>query len=184
VRTARLAGAVVLAACLPNPQSVKERRESFDRSDLKGEVILNAVPEDARPVKTMFEGAIELVAVRAKPAEPSPGDEVELEYFWRVERPFARDVKVFIHGDALGGGEARRIHGDHWPARGRYPTGVWQVGEIIRDRFTLRIPSDYGPRRLGLHSGLYKGKDRLDITDRGRVTASADDRALAVEFRF
>ncbi len=177
-------GAVLLAACLPNPKSVKERRESFDRSGLAGEVILEAVPEDAEPVGTVFEGAIELAATRTTPPEPKPGDEVQLEYFWRVARPFARDVKVFIHGDALGGAEARRIHGDHWPARGRYPTGVWQEGEIIRDRFSIRVPSDYGPRRLGLYSGLYRGKDRLDITERGRVTASADDRALAVEFRF
>lgn len=177
-----VAGALLIG-CLPNPQSVKERQEGFDRSDLVGEVILDGLPEDVVPVETVFGGAIELVGTRLDPPEPQPGQSIQVEYYWRVLRPFARDMKVFVHGDALEG-DARRIHGDHWPAGGRYPSGVWQVGEIIRDRFTLRVPSDYGPRRLGLYSGLYRGKDRMDITKKGRVTASADDRALAVEIRF
>ncbi|MEM1025730.1 MAG: hypothetical protein AAGD10_05015 [Myxococcota bacterium] len=175
--------ALLSVGCLPNPQSVKERREGFDRSGLNESFILSELPQDVAPVGTIFEGAIELVGTRIDPPEPRPGQAIRVEYFWRVLRPFARDMKVFIHGDALEG-DARRIHGDHWPAEGRYPTGVWQAGEIIRDPFTLRVPSDYGPPKLGLYSGLYRGKDRLDITEKGRVNASADDRALAVEIRF
>jgi len=34
-----------------------------------------------------------------------------------------------------------------------------------------------------LYSGLYRGDDRLDLTSKGRKTATSDDRSLAVEIR-
>ncbi|MGF1509280.1 MAG: hypothetical protein ACFB9M_07225 [Myxococcota bacterium] len=161
---------------------MKERRSSFDRTKLAGSVIVDAIPEGARPVGAVFGNALELAAVRVEPEMPRPGDVVTIEYYWRVLRPTARDFKVFVHGDALEG-SYRRLHGDHWPADGKYPTGVWQEGEIIRDSFRFAIPGSYGPPRLGLYTGLYRGEDRLDLTDKGERPATRDDRSLAAEFR-
>lgn len=168
------------AACLPNPQSVRERREAFDHGRYVGKVLLAEVPETARKIGVVFGHQIELAAVELEPAEPKQGDRVQVTYYWRALEPVARDFQVFVHGDALEGSD-RRLHGDHWPAGGAIPTGVWRPGEVVKDRFLLAIPGSYAGRRLGLYTGLYRGEDRLRITDRGSVEATSDHRALAVQ---
>ena len=46
--------AYAFVACLPNPQSVKERRETFDRDSLKGSLIFDSSPSDMVPVGAEF----------------------------------------------------------------------------------------------------------------------------------
>lgn len=174
---AALAGGL---ACMPNPQSVKERRAEFDRSGLEGRYIVKELPSDLVRVGAVFEDSIELVGYTIDPPRPKRGDNVQVTYYWTAHRETARDFKVFIHGDAIEG-SYRRLHGDHWPADGKYPTGVWRTGEYVKDPFRLKIPGSYGPDRLGLYSGLYRGDDRLDLTQKGRKPGTADDRSLAVE---
>jgi hypothetical protein len=171
----------LLCACLPNPQSVRERRDSFDWERFRGTLVLDQVPDDARPVGAVFEKQFELVAVRTEPEEPKRGDRVRVTYYWRALEEVARDFRVFVHGDAMEG-SYRRIHGDHWPAEGLIPTGVWRPGQIVADPFEIRIPSSYGPPRIGLYSGLYQGDDRLRLTDKGRVEGTSDNRSVAVAF--
>lgn len=183
-RTLRAAvAALAIGACLPNPQSVRERREGFDRSRYAGTLLLDAVPEGATPLGVQFEGQIELVAAKVEPPQPQRGERAQVTYYWRALREVARDFQVFVHGDALEG-SYRRLSFDHWPARGKIPTGVWKPGEIVVDRFTVSVPSSYGPRRMALYSGLYKGDDRLRITEPGKVQATNDNRSLAVELSF
>jgi len=168
------------SGCMPNPKSVRERRTDFDRSGLKGRYIVEELPKNLVPVGAVFDDAFELVGYTMRPERPKRGDEVDITYYWTARRESARDFKVFIHGDAIEG-SYRRLHGDHWPADGRYPTGVWRVGEYVKDPFSIRIPGSYGPPRLGLYSGLYRGDDRLRLTERGRKSGTADNRSLAVE---
>lgn len=170
------------SACLPDPQSVKERRESFPREGMKGDLILDAVPEGATPVGAVFGERLELVAYSLSKT-PTTGSRLGVTFYWRANKPADEDYQVFVHGDALEG-NARRIHGDHFPAKGEYPTDVWQDGEIVADPFTIVIPPGYGPKRLGLYTGLYKGSYRVPLTSPGRQPAGQDNRSLAVEIRF
>jgi hypothetical protein len=181
---ATLAGlAVAAGACLPNPQSVRERRAEFDRSGLEGAYIVRELPPDIERVGAIFDDAFELVGYTLDPPRPKRGDTVRVVYYWTALSEQPRDFRVFIHGDAIEG-SYRRLHGDHWPADGKYPTGVWRTGEYVRDPFTLAIPGSYGPPRLGLYSGLYRGDERLRVSSRGRKTATSDNRSLAVEITF
>lgn len=180
-----LAVGLALAAfgCLPNPQSVKERREGFDRQDLRGTLILEAPPPDMTPVEAVFGDRLKLVGYTLDPKRPRPGDRVTVTFFWTALKTVAEDYKVFVHGDAIGG-KASRLHGDHYPAEGEYPTDVWQVGEVVADPFTIWIPPGYGPSRLGLYTGLYKKKYRVPLTDRGKAYGTGDNRSRAVEIVF
>lgn len=180
VRVVMCAAVVAAAACLPNPQSVKERRAEFDRSGLQGAYIVSELPDDLERVGAVFDDTFELVGYTLDPPRPKRGDTVTVTYYWRALEPSARDFQVFIHGDAING-EYRRLHGDHWPADGKYPTGVWREDEYVKDPFRVAIPSSYGPDRLGLYSGLYRGDDRLRLTERGRKQGTSDNRSLAVE---
>lgn len=168
---------------MPNPQSVKERRVNFDRSGLKGRLILDAAPDDMTRVDSIFGGTIKLLGYRLEPTNPGRGSSVAVTYYWSALEPIAEDYMVFIHGDAIGG-QASRLHADHYPAQGDYPTDVWQVGEVIVDRFSVGIPPGYGAPAVGLYSGLYKGAYRVPLTENGRVAGGRDNRAMAVRIQF
>jgi hypothetical protein len=175
--------AILWSSCLPNPQSVKERRETFDRSGLLGSLILESPPPNLRPVGAVFGGRIKLLGYTLEPAQPRPGDRITVTYYWTALKTVDEDYEVFIHGDAITG-KSSRIHGDHFPAEGDYPTDVWQVGEIVADPFKIWIPTGYGPKQLGLYSGLYKDKYRVPLTDKGSAYGSGDNRSRAVEIVF
>ena len=175
--------AVALCACLPNPQSVKERREGFDRDSLRGKLILDQLPSDARKVGAVFGNRIELAAVRTDPPNPKRGDKVQVTFFWTAKKPVNEDYMVFVHGDAIGG-NARRIHGDHWPAKGKYPTDVWRSGEYVVDTFQMDISADYGAPKLGVYTGLYKGNYRVPRTDKGAVYGDNENRTRPLEIAF
>ncbi|MBI4818930.1 MAG: hypothetical protein HY791_21850 [Deltaproteobacteria bacterium] len=172
-----------LSACLPNPQSVNERRESFDRKGLVGSVILDRLPTNATAVNAVFGERIELVGVSTDPPAPKRGDNVEITFYWSVQKPVDEDYMVFVHGDAIEG-QARRIHGDHFPAKGKYGTDVWKPGEVVADTFTVSIESDYGPRQLGIFTGLYKGDYRVPLTNKGSGVSDAENRSRPLVITF
>lgn len=174
---------VVASGCLPEVQSVKERRESFDRAALRGSVIVDEVPPGAKPVGAVFGERAELLAYELDPPQPKPGGRVRITFFWSSRRPMAEEYQVFIHGDAVGEKQSR-IHGDHFPARGRYPTDVWQEGEVVKDEFSIYIPPGYGARHLGIFTGLYKGNYRVPLTEPGSRPRTGDNRSRAVDIFF
>lgn len=90
---------------------------------------------------------------------------------------------MFIHGDPLDG-NAPRIHGDHFPAEGTYPTWAWRAGEVVVDRFSLPIPGGYGAPGLAIFTGWYRGEHRLNLTQPGRAPADRENRSRAVELHF
>lgn len=181
MRGAGLIAGLALVACLPNPQSVKERRENFDRSDL-GDIVFRSEPSDMIRVDAVFD-RIKLVGYKLDPPQPKPGDRVAITFYWSALKPVAEDYQVFVHGDAMGE-YAARIHGDHWPAAARYPTDVWQEGEIIADTFKMIIPPGYGAARLGIYTGLYKGNYRVPLTNPGLRPNPGENRSLPVEIVF
>ena len=175
--------ALAQVGCLPNVQSVKERRESFDRAALRGSVILDRAPDGMKPVGAVYGDRIELMGYRLEPEEPAPGGRATVVFYWRALDAVAEDFQIFVHGDAVGTKQSR-IHGDHFPAGGRYPTDVWQEGEVVVDRFAIFIPPGYGAEHLGLFTGLYKGDYRLPLTDAGVRPKTHDNRSRAVDIFF
>lgn len=172
------------AACLPNPQSIDERRESFPRAKLMFDVILEKTPPGSQPVGTVFEREIELLAYRLDPPKPKRGERVKIELYWQSKKPISQNWRVFVHGDAVGGEDVRRRNWDHEPAGGVYPTDVWQPGEVIVDRFYVRVPSQYAAPKIAFYIGLYRDKYRVKITSSGQVHTGSDNRARVFDFDF
>lgn len=179
---AGLASVLLASACLPDPQSVRERREKFDRSALQGSLLLGTTPSNMTPVGAEF-GKAKILGYTLDPAKPEPGDSVTVTLYWTATGPIPEDYQVFVHGDAIGG-NAPRIHGDHFPARGKYPTDVWREGDVVLDPFTIRIPSGYGAKQLGINVGLYLGNYRVPLTARGQAEADNENRSRAVTITF
>ena len=177
------AASLCLTACLPNPESVKERRENFSRGSLMGELILDKLPAGTTPIGAVFGERAQLAAYSMKPERPVAGDRVKVSFFWTALKTMDEDYQVFVHGDAISGKEGR-IHGDHFPADGEYPTDVWQVGEYVRDDFTVWVPPGYGAPQLGIFVGLYKNDYRVPLSSAGQAPSGSDNRSQAITISF
>lgn len=174
---------LVAQGCMPNPQSVRERREEFPRDGIRDELLFKSPPPNMTEVGAVFGGRAKLMGYTLDPAQPKPGDRTKVTFYWTPLSPIAEDYQVFVHGDAVGA-KASRIHGDHYPAKGKYPTDVWQKGEVVADPFVMWIPPGYGPKHLGIFVGLYKAKYRVPLTDKGKAPGTGDNRSRAVDIYF
>ncbi len=75
-----------------------------------------------------------------------------VDIFWQTENPLAENYTGFVH---LVGADGTGItQSDHRPGGDFYPTRLWQPGEILRDRYTLALPTDL-PTDVSLVAGMY-----------------------------
>jgi hypothetical protein len=169
-------------ACLPKPESVKEHRENFDRESIRGSLLLETPPLEMKRIDAEF-GKAKLLGYTTQPESPQPGDRVTIKLYWTATAPMAEDYQVFVHGDAIGG-NASRIHADHFPADGKYPTDVWREGDVVVDTFTMWIPPGYGPKQLGIYVGLYLGNYRVPLSAKGLVASDNENRSQAITLQF
>jgi hypothetical protein len=175
-----LVAPLLLAGCIERAPTPASRRSEFKRSSL-GDVILTSVPIAGQSVGAVFGSAAELAGVDYSPAHPKPGDKVEVTFYYRALAEADEDYKVFVHIDAHGS-QAARINKDHWPASGRYPTGVWRWNDVVVDRWSFNVPSSFDGDAFEIWTGFYQpGKDeRWPLTNRGSVQNDGQNRVRAV----
>jgi len=89
------------------------------------------------------------------------GKEFSLTTYWRCEAPLGQDYKIFAHID----GPGPRVHGDHDPVRGAFPTRHWSPGDYIKDVFTGSVPAYQETGKYGISIGLYRGDSRLKVIE-------------------
>jgi hypothetical protein len=165
-----------LCACQPRPLNVAQERSEFPRAELiSGGFILQELPADAKPVGVTFEDTIELLGSKVEPAEPSPGQSITITTWFRLKKQIPESWKIFLHVDGIG--RSHRIHGDHCPCDGDYPTSYWKVGEVIADRHVLTTHgqprSDYN-----VWVGFYIDSRRMKISQGESGKRDKDNRAL------
>jgi hypothetical protein len=177
MRAVRLAAAALLlcTACIERPfdEAVgPAARAQVDRSALRD--VLAPPPADATPVGAVFGNAAELLAYKLEPPALVPGQRSKLTLYWRC-RAELDAWHIFVHlDDATGTGE--RIHAEHDPAGGRFPTDAWKPGDLIADSFFF-IP---GRNPLLLYLGFYtQGDNRLPLSTPGRGRDDGNNRLLA-----
>jgi hypothetical protein len=98
------------------------------------------------------------------PSFPSPLSALHLTLYWQAETIPATDYTTFLHlrNDA----NDNVTQKDQPPANGRYPTSLWDVGEIIVDKIILPlegIPSGEYTPVIGLYD--FTTGARLPILD-------------------
>ncbi|MCP4417702.1 MAG: hypothetical protein GY805_13850 [Chloroflexi bacterium] len=100
-----------------------------------------ALPPEATPLQETFADGLELVGAQVETETAVPGDIVWYTLYWRLAEPttampafkfeiFGRDLENPI-------GEIHTFHG-----RGLYPPTIWPTGQIIADRFPIRLQTD------------------------------------------
>ncbi len=84
-------------------------------------------PGPTPPPQARLSGGVEFLGAQVWPAADGAA---RVRLRWRVTAPLAQEYTVFLHYLRDGQGIAQ---GDGPPAGGRYPTLLWQVGDIVND---------------------------------------------------
>ena len=161
----------LLAACIERPfdtPAAPTPRAAVNRAALQG-VLITALPADAVPVGAVFGNAAELVGYKLEPPALVPGQKERLTLYWRCRAPLEA-WHIFVHLDEAEGG---RIHAEHDPAGGRFPTDAWKPGDLIADTIVF----EPGSNPLLLYLGLFsQGETRLTLTAPGRGRDDSNNR--------
>ena len=149
-------------ANVPRPISADQERVNFERKDVK-KALLKEVPKPNTAPKNIELGEqIRFLGANLPEKAVKPGQQVPLEFFFEVIKSLDRSWRIFLHIDPTSQG--RRIHGDHFPVAGKYPTTLWQKGEKVADKHQQTIPASAAAGRYTIWMGFYIGDERLPIT--------------------
>ncbi|MDE3088990.1 MAG: hypothetical protein KGJ80_06370, partial [Chloroflexota bacterium] len=90
----------------------------------------------------------------------------DVTLYWQSAAKTNKGYTVFVH--LLDSNSQVRAQNDAQPRAGAYPTSIWDVGEIVRDDYTLTLPRDLAPGEYRIEVGLYEQPSltRLRVTDK------------------
>jgi hypothetical protein len=112
---------------------------------------------DQLPIRNSLQvnlgGQVTLLGYDVSPEVVQPGQFLDLTLYWQARRPMTEDYTVFTHLIAADGRIVAQQ--DNQPAEGRYPTSIWDTGEIVVDRYHLTIAPDAPGGEYHLEVGMY-----------------------------
>jgi hypothetical protein len=128
-----------------------------------------------------FQGQIKLLGYHVPQKETWPGDRLAITLYYEALVPFGIDYTVFVHFVAAPAGETRRgdilVQQDTYTGMGRYPTTMWQPGDIFADMFYLPLPEwTPVPGKGTFEVGFYNrdtGIRLLVVDETGQVTGDS-----------
>jgi choline-sulfatase len=102
------------------------------------------------------------------------GEALPITFYYEVER--ATDSNFFFLVEAElppGHPPVGHMHAEHYPLNGRYPTTMWNAGEILRDHSEITLPLELRPAATLELTLAIRGDDRrlVRFSD-GRTTVS------------
>ena len=131
------------------------------------------------PLSVEYPGKFKLIGYDLSPASAVPGERIDVTLYWEVTENIFGNYPLFVQ---LVTHDNRRIAGrDTHAGLGRYPTGLWQQGEIIVDTVPLYIAADEaaGPTGLVMNIGIYDEAGNLLETAVGDTTVTVGHLRLA-----
>ncbi len=119
--------------------------------------LLAALPETAVAADFRFGegGAVRLLGYAIEPAQPQPGDLVQVMLYWRGERPLSQNATIFVH--ALNQDGELSAQSDSQPVQNSYPLTNWPPGVFVADAHTFTWP---GGNLSRIAVGLYDAPTR------------------------
>jgi hypothetical protein len=115
------------------------------------EVDVSGVPLPAGAVN--FEDRIALLDIELAATTLEPGSELPVTLRWQGLQRLDADYTLFLQ--VLD--ESDRIVGqvDSWPLQGTFPTSQWVPGDVVTDRYRIRLDGDLPPGAYRLIAGWY-----------------------------
>jgi 4-amino-4-deoxy-L-arabinose transferase-like glycosyltransferase len=113
-----------------------------------------ALPDAATAVDVVYAETIRLLGYQV--ADRRAGDWLDVTLYWQAAAPVARDYQLALA--VLGQQDVPIGKLDSYPGFGTYPLRLWRPGEIIADRYRIRIESGATrPAVLRLRVGWWDG---------------------------
>ena len=100
-----------------------------------------------------FTDQIDLLGYNLSDRQLASGESLDLTLFWSPRGRPAHDYTVFVH--LLDSSGQLRGQADSPPMAGKYPTSVWDAGEVIADLHTLSLAPDLPAGEYRIAVGLY-----------------------------
>ncbi|UCC65495.1 MAG: hypothetical protein JSV36_10805, partial [Anaerolineae bacterium] len=101
------------------------------------------------PLDGQFGDEIALLGYDLNGTSFEPGEKLDLTLYWlALQQPSDHYTLAIQLVSAVPGETDTLINFNTWTGGGNYPTGVWHPGDVIADRYRLRIPDDV-PRAQG-----------------------------------
>ena len=128
-------------------------------------IILSALPQPHRKLDVNMEDklqvlGIDIIDLAGKPVESvAPGRKYHMRTYYRVLGAVGTEWEAFIHID----GFRRRHNGDHKPMGGKYPMGLWLVGDLLVDEYEFGLEPNFTPGAYTIYFGLFVGDTRLKV---------------------
>ncbi|MDW8394984.1 MAG: glycosyltransferase family 39 protein [Anaerolineae bacterium] len=123
------------------------------------------LPADLRRTELFFERGIRWIGFRVNTPKQRihPGDVLDLTLYWQATQPISRNLSAFVR--LFGRGEVELFALDTYPGGGMYQTTLWQPGEVIADRYRLRVERSptataVSPTTIWLDVGLWDFVDK------------------------
>ena len=112
-----------------------------------------------------FTDQIDLLGYSLSDRQIVQGETLDLTLFWSPRGRPAHDYTVFVH--LLDSSGQLRAQADSPPMAGKYPTSVWDDGEVIADLHTLTLAPDLPAGEYKIAIGLYDPEtgQRVPIVD-------------------
>lgn len=101
-----------------------------------------------------YGGKARLLGCDVQPRVAEPGKRVVVTLYWQALQAMDEDYTVYVH---IFGREGRKIgQRDTYPGLGRFPTSLWQPGDIFADPIPVPIQAEAGrPVLATIEAGLY-----------------------------
>jgi hypothetical protein len=139
------------------------------------------------PVYLRYGDGLELLGYRLGAAWIHPGDTMDVTLVWRARTSMSENYTVGVHlldGTLRDWGQI-----DMYPGRGNYATSLWQVGDIIRDTYSVRLnPSAPAPAMGRVAVGVQRYADETEpviaLTDPLPVTDELGQQVTPIFGRF
>ena len=129
----------------------------------EGPVSSPSVPDNFLPAS--FTDQIDLLGYNLSDRQLASGESLDLTLYWSPRGRPTHDYTVFVH--LLDSSGQLRGQADSPPMAGKYPTSVWDAGEVIADLHTLSLAPDLPAGEYKIAIGLYDPEtgQRVPIVD-------------------
>jgi hypothetical protein len=120
----------------------------------------------AVPAQPLFANFADEAALLGYDLQEEEG-QLRLTTYWQALRTMTTDYTLFVH--LLGADGTLIAQQDGSPQDGRYPTSIWDVGEVVVDEAMFSLPPDVVPAQIAV--GLYRleSLERLALRESGET---------------
>jgi hypothetical protein len=126
-------------------------------------------PPIQRPQKATFGNTLTFLGSDRDRGDLRPGETLALALYWQTTQTIGHDYRVSVW---LSGANSDVSLWSGHPVHGLYPFALWEVGEFVRDRYALRLPTDTLAGDFDLRLALLAEDDTPLVTSDGKTWLS------------